>query len=374
MPRKTAEKKKAARARAEEEAVRVAVLAQQEAARVRAEEEAVRARTEKEAVRVAVLAQQEAARVRYEEEAARTRAEDAAAEEEAARVRAEKEDIERQHVLYRETMTSPSSTFSKMEKFYVDKFQSSNGYRDRKHNWKWDKGYLSCRVFRQPRLINNPISSLLSFQLPENFTQLKMNMTDIFGCSESNLRRIMKFGNTDERDEFLKSCYQENGWDKNELGRGTIKGHKYKFAFTTKPSSLMHVKFMDMNVQLSEVAYSATCVSDDNESIKYNISLKFQMADFFSITEDFEDSDGNVVSYPKFALEMNYHVSNDSTASLSGKIPCRLLAVERNEGKSYFRYYYNKFRKLVAPEKKEFIVSSGKYKMKFDKYGILNIS
>jgi hypothetical protein len=98
------------------------------------------------------------------------------------------------------------------------------------------------------------------------------------------------------------------------------------------------------------------------------------MADFFSIKEDFEDSDGNVVSYPKFALEMNYHVSHDSTASLSAKIPCRLLAVERNEGKRYFSYYYNKFRKLVAPEKKEFIVSSGKYKMKFDKYGILNIS
>jgi hypothetical protein len=344
-------------------------------ARAKAEEEAAKAEA-KEKARVAVLAQREAARVRAEEKAASAR-EVPAAEKEAARVRAEEEDKKRQRDLYDDIMTS---TYSKMETLYVNEFEPSNKYRDKRHNWKWDKGYLSCRVFRQPRLINNPISSLLSFQLPGNFTQVEMNMRNIFGCSESELRRIMKFGNTGERDKCLKSCYQEVGWCNNELGRGTSKGHKYKFAFTTKPSSPMHGKFMDMNVQLIEVAYSATCfpikdVLYSATPIKYNISLKFQMP-YFVEREDFKDSDGKVVSYPKFSLEVNYHVSHDPTSLLSGKIPSRLDAVKYNEEKvkyneetgeekGYFYTCYDIFRKLGAPEKEEFIVSSGKYKMRF---------
>ena len=289
----------------------------------------------------------------------------------AGRVRA---DRQRQHALYDEVMTSRSSTFSKMETLYVNEFESSNDYPDRKHNWKWDKGYLSCRVFRQPRLKHNPISSLLSFQLPENYEKLEINMTEIFRCSESKLRRIMKFGKKYERVKCLKKCHQEDGWDENVLGRGTIKGLKYRFAFTTKPSRPMHVKFMRMNVQLIEVAYSATCVSDDNKPIKYNIVFKFQMPDFVERKENFKDSRGKVVSYPKFSLEVNNHVSHNRTSRLSGTIPSRLRAVEETEEEGYFSDWYNIFRNLEAPEKEEFIVSSGKYKMQFDKDGNLNIS
>ena len=331
------------------------------------QKKAAKAKAAKARAVKAKAAKAKAAKAKADEEAARV------AEEEAARAR---EDKQRQHALYDDIMTSSSSTYSKLETLYVAEFQSSNKYPDRKHNWKWDKGYLSCRVFRQPRLKHNPISSLLSFQLPENYGKLNIDMTEIFGFDEeSELLDVMKSESAGERNACLESCYQEDGWCNNELGRGTSKGHKYRFAFTTKPSSPMHVTFMDMNVQLTEVAYSATCVSDDDKTIKYNISLKFQMP-YFVEREDFKDSDGNDVSYPKFSLEVNYHVSHDPTSRLSGTIPSRLDAVKYNEEKvkyneeigeekGYFYTCYDKFRNLKAPEKKEFIVSSGKYKMRF---------